>query len=432
MVRHNEIVSRERQMALKKLRYETQLLILLSLANGVVALDRLTASFLSPYLVADLGLNNTQLGLMSAALSIAVAASSVLLGRVADASGRRRLILLTATILFSLFSGLSGVAAGFGALLLARLLLGAAEGPMVPLSQAIMAEASHPSRRGFNMGVMQMAGAFLIGGMAGPVIATAVADAYGWRAAFFLSALPGLALALGLFIVMRPDAPRPARRAGDAPTMPFWTAVRTLWRVRNVRLSVLIAGLFSAWLMIQNVFLPVYLTQVKGLAPSTMGWVIGMGGLAGVAGGVTLPGLSDRMGRRPVITVACFLGIAAPVAVLLLPPDPIMLGIAILLGWIVLGIAPLYCGVIPSESAPAGLVTTAIGLCMGSGELIGGVLGPSVAGRAADGLGLAAPLWICVGLAIATGLLCLLLEESAPAVVTVDAPPQGLSKTSTP
>jgi ACS family hexuronate transporter-like MFS transporter len=171
-------------LAIKTLRYETQLLILLSLANGVVALDRLTASFLSPYLVADLGLNNTQLGLMSAALSIAVAASSVLLGRVADRTGRRRLILLSATVLFSLFSGLSGVAVGFGALLLARLLLGAAEGPMVPLSQAIMAEESHPSRRGFNMGVMQMAGAFLIGGMAGPVIATAVADAYGWRAAF--------------------------------------------------------------------------------------------------------------------------------------------------------------------------------------------------------------------------------------------------------
>jgi MFS family permease len=419
-------------LAIKSLRYETRLLILLSLANGVVALDRLTASFLSPYLVADLGLNNTQLGLMSAALSIAVAASSVLLGRVADRTGRRRLILLSATVLFSLFSGLSGVAAGFGALLLARLLLGAAEGPMVPLSQAIMAEESHPSRRGFNMGVMQMTGAFLIGGMAGPVIATAVADAYGWRAAFFLSALPGLALALGLFFVMRPDAPRPPRRSEDVPAVPLWAAIRTLWRVRNVRLSVLIAGLFSAWLMIQNVFLPVYLTQVKGLAPATMGWVIGMGGLAGVAGGVTLPGLSDRIGRRPVITVACFLGVAAPIAVLLLPPDPVMLGVAILFGWIVLGIAPLYCGVIPSESAPAGLVTTAIGLCMGSGELIGGVIGPSVAGRAADGFGLAAPLWICVGLAFVTGLLCLLLEESAPARLPAADPLQGLSSTITP
>jgi len=221
-------------LAIKTLRYETQLLILLSLANGVVALDRLTASFLSPYLVADLGLNNTQLGLMSAALSIAVAASSVLLGRVADRTGRRRLILLSATVLFSLFSGLSGVAAGFGALLLARLLLGAAEGPMVPLSQAIMAEESHPSRRGFNMGVMQMAGAFLIGGMAGPVIATTVADAYGWRAAFFLSALPGLTLALGLFFVMRPDPPRPARREGDAPAVPLGAALRTLLGGRAV------------------------------------------------------------------------------------------------------------------------------------------------------------------------------------------------------
>lgn len=395
--------------------YETRILILLSLANGVVALDRLTASYLSPYIVADLGLNNTQLGLLAASLSIAVAVSSVVLGRVADATGRRKLILLVATVLFSLFSALSGAVVGFAALLLARLLLGLAEGPMVPLSQAIMAEASRPERRGFNMGAMQMTGAFLIGGMLGPILATGIADAYGWRAAFFLSALPGVLLAVALFFVMRRDPPRAVVSKGEAPTLPLGQSIALLWKVRNVRLAFLIAGLFSAWLMVQNVFLPVYLTQVKGLAPATMGWVIGAGGIAGVAGGLTLPALSDRIGRKPVITTACFLGIVAPLAILALPPSPLALGGAVLLGWLVLGIAPLYCGVIPSESAPAGLVTTAIGLCMGAGELIGGVIAPAVAGRAADAFGLAAPLWICVGLAVVTGLLCLLLEESAPA-----------------
>jgi MFS family permease len=418
-------------MARGRFGYETGLLILLSLANGFVALDRLSATFLSPYIVADLKLSNTQLGLLAAALSIAVAVSSVLLGRVADATGKRKLILVLATILFSLFSGLSGLAAGFGALLIARLLLGLAEGPMVPLSQAIMADESNPARRGFNMGLMQMAGAFLIGGMAGPVIATMVADAYGWRAAFFLSALPGLMLAVALYLFMRRDPPRPRPLAGERAVLPFGQAVALLWKVRNVRISILIAGFFSAWLMVQNVFLPVYLTQVKGLAPSTMGWVLGMGGIAGVVGGLALPALSDRIGRKPVITVACFLGIAAPLMILALPPAPVPLGLAVLFGWLVIGIAPLYCGVIPSESAPAGLVTSAIGLCMGSGELIGGVIAPSIAGRAADMFGLESTLWICVGLAVLCGLLCLWLEESAPAARRAE-PDQGLSITSTP
>ncbi|HWW63681.1 MAG TPA: MFS transporter [Sphingomonadaceae bacterium] len=393
-------------------RYELGLLALLSLANGFVALDRLTASYLSPYIVADLGLSNTQLGLLAASLSLAVAISAFWLGRVADTTGRRKTMFVLATVAFSLFSALSGLAAGFLFLFGARFLLGLAEGPMVPISQAVMADESDPRRRGLNMGVMQMSGAFLLGAMIGPVLVTSLADLYGWRVAFFLSGVPGLLLALSLFFYMRPDAPRPVAAKGK--TIPLGTAIATFWRIGNMRASIAIAALFSAWLMIQNVFLPVYLTQVKGLAPATMGWVLGMGGLAGIVGGTLLPWLSDRIGRKPVCAIACFAGIGTPLALLLLPSSPVLLGLAILIGWLPVGIAPLYCAVIPSESVPAALTTSAIGLSMGTAELLGGVVAPFVAGRAADALGLEATLWLCMICAIAAGLFCLGLRETAP------------------
>lgn len=393
-------------------RYELGLLALLSLANGFVALDRLTASYLSPYIVADLGLSNTQLGLLAASLSLAVAISAFWLGRVADTTGRRKTMFVLATVAFSLFSALSGLAAGFLFLFGARFLLGLAEGPMVPISQAVMADESDPRRRGLNMGVMQMSGAFLLGAMIGPVLVTSLADLYGWRVAFFLSGVPGLLLALSLFFYMRPDAPRPVAAKGE--TIPLGAAIATFWRIGNMRASIAIAALFSAWLMIQNVFLPVYLTQVKGLAPATMGWVLGMGGLAGIVGGTLLPWLSDRIGRKPVCAIACFAGIGTPLALLLLPSSPVLLGLAILIGWLPVGIAPLYCAVIPSESVPAALTTSAIGLSMGTAELLGGVVAPFVAGRAADALGLEATLWLCMICAIAAGLFCLGLRETAP------------------
>jgi predicted MFS family arabinose efflux permease len=275
-----------------------------------------------------------------------------------------------------------------------------------------MADASDPRRRGFNRGAMQMTGAFLLGGMAGPVIATQLADALGWRAAFFLSAAPGLLLALGLALYMRPDA-RPARVARSP--IAIGATLAALLRIRNMRLTLAVAGLFTAWLAIQNVFLPVYLVQVKGLAPATMGWVLGMGGIAGVAGGLALPALSDRFGRKRVAAIGAFAGAAAPLAVLLLPPSPGLLALAILVGWSVLGIAPLYCAVIPSESVPPALVTSAIGLSMGTAELLGGVVAPYIAGRAADGFGLSATLYLCIGCALAAGFVCLRLEETMPA-----------------
>jgi MFS family permease len=392
--------------------YEVALLLVLTLANGVVAFDRLAATFLSPYIVADLKLDNAQLGLLAGALSGAVAISSFLGGQLADRTGRRKALLIACTLVFSLGSAVGGFALGFASLFAARFMLGLAEGPMVPVSQTVMVETSAPERRGFNMGVMQMAGAFLLGAMAGPIVATQIADAHGWRSAFFLSAVPGVVLALLMVVLVKRDQPI-TRTAGTAPPS-LLAALRQLLGIANMRAALLVAALFTAWLVLQNVFLPVYLTTVKALPAATMGKVLSMGGIAGVIGGAALPLLSDRIGRKPVVIGACLAGLIAPIAMLALPSDPLLLGGAILLGWLPLGIAPLYCATIPTESVPPALATSAVGLAMGTAELLGGVVAPALAGKAADIWGLGAVFVICAGLAITATATALLLTETAP------------------
>jgi hypothetical protein len=54
---------------------------------------------------------------------------------------------------------------------------------------------------------------------------------------------------------------------------------------------------------------------------------------------------------------------------------------------------------------------------MGTGELIGGVFSPFIAGYAADAVGLQAPLWIMAGLALAAGLVAIGIRETAPRVI---------------
>jgi sugar phosphate permease len=78
------------------------------------------------------------------------------------------------------------------------------------------------------------------------------------------------------------------------------------------------------------------------------------------------------------------------------------------------GIAALIIVVVPTESAPAGLSATAIGLATLVGEVIGGTLAPVVAGAVANRHGLAAPLWIAAGGAV---VVFLLLRETAPSKV---------------
>ncbi len=400
-------------MRLGRPRYEFRLLLLLSLTNGVVALERLSASFLSPFLVADLGLSNTQLGLLAAGLSATVAVSATWFGRLGDRTGRMKAILLLATIGFSLIAGLPALVGTFGALLLARMLLGVAEGPVVPISQSMMAQVSDPRRKGLNMGLLQMAGAYLIGGMAGPVLATYIASTYGWRMAFSASVVPGLVMATVIWLVAKPDKPA-AKSRGSVRGLSMRSDISSLLGIRNIRLCVIIAGLFAAWATIQGVFLPVYLVQHHGMSATTMGWVIAAGGLAGLLGGFGVPAISDHVGRKPVMVVCGFFMLFAPAAILWFPPHPASMSIAVFLGWLVMGMSPMYIGVIPSESAPLHMSASAIGLVTAAGEIFGGVLAPFGAGSLADHMGLASPFYVCLVLAVTCAITTCFLKETAP------------------
>jgi predicted MFS family arabinose efflux permease len=153
-----------------------------------------------------------------------------------------------------------------------------------------------------------------------------------------------------------------------------------------------------------------------------MSWVMGTLGISATIGSFAISGLSDRIGRRPVMIATPFIGVILPLAALYFTGSAWTLAIIFFFGWSLVGIFPLFMATVPSESVDARHVATALGLCMGTGEVIGGALSPSLAGAAADAWGLNMPLWIMTGLAIAAGLLAFALEESAPAKRRTPAP----------
>jgi MFS family permease len=173
-----------------------------------------------------------------------------------------------------------------------------------------------------------------------------------------------------------------------------------------------IAALFTAWLTIQNVFLPRYLTGLMGYTPQTMSWLLSLAGLGGLVGGILIPALSDRFGRRSLTILTSFGSVLVPLALLTVAGAPAILGIAFVIGSLTIGCAPLVCAIIPSESVPPGRMTTAVALSMCTAELIGGVLSPPLAGWAADVWGLRAPFYLDIALALACGVLALGLTET--------------------
>ena len=395
--------------------YQVMLVALLSLNFGIVFFDRNALNFLMPFVQPDLGLSNTQVGILASALSLTWACAAFGIGVVSDRTGSRKGLLILATLAFSACSFLSGLAASFAALLGARLLMGAAEGGIMPISQAMIASEVRPERRGLAMGVTQNFGSNLLGSFVAPVLLVAFATAFSWRHAFFLAGIPGIVAALLMWRFIREPArpPAAATQAAAGPTMTWLQA----FRERNVLICAVMGILLVSYLVVCWAFMPLFLTQVRGFSPQTMGWLMGTLGISATVGAFLVSGLSDRIGRRPLMIAMPLIGVILPLGALYFDGSVWGLAGIFFVGWGLTGIFPLFMATVPSESVDRRHIATVLGVCMGTGEIVGGVLSPSIAGLAADRAGLSAPLWIMLGLTVAAGVLALGLRETAPRIM---------------
>jgi MFS family permease len=400
------------------MKYETRLIWVLGITFGFVFFDRNAVNYLMPFIVSDLKLSNQQVGMIASALSFTWAIAGFLGGAYSDRSGNRKTLLLTTVIAFSLCSFLSGLAASFVMLLLARLLMGLAEGPILPVAQLLVALESSDARRGHNMGVMQNFGSNLLGSFVAPLVLVALAGLYSWRAAFFIAGIPGLVMALMIARYVRtPAKPAPQQIAQRPSPTQHNGGMRygEMLRYRNIWLCMLMSIVMVAWMVLGWAFLPLFYVDVRRLSAGQMSLLMSVLGLSAAFFSFIVPGLSDRFGRRPVIVAFNLIGLLVPVAALYYAGSLYVLAALIFIGWSASGTFPLFMGTIPSETIPARYVATSLGLVMGLGEILGGVSGPWAAGWAADRYGLRAPIMIEAGCALVGTLLALFLRETAPA-----------------
>ena len=412
--------------------YQVMLAALLSINFGIVFFDRNASNFLMPFIQPDLHLNNTQVGILAGALSLTWAIAAFGIGLVSDKTGSRKGLLVMATVAFCGCSFLTGMASSFAMMLGARLLMGAAEGGIMPISHSMIATEVEPRHRGLAMGVTQNFGSNLLGSFVAPVLLVAFAGLYGWRHAFFLAGAPGLLTALLIWRFVK-EVPRRAGGASrdslrGAPVAPGAEAavtsearekgsLRGALAERNVVICAVQGVLLVSYLVLCWAFMPLYLTQVRHYDPGTMGWLMGTLGISATIGAFAISALSDRVGRRPLLIIMPLIAVILPLGAMYYEGSVWGLAAIFFVGWGVNGIFPLFMGTVPSESVSPRHMATALGVCMGTGEILGGVLAPSLAGSIADRVGLQAPLWMMLGVTVAGALLAFGLRETAPRVL---------------
>lgn len=386
--------------------YENGIVGLMSLTFGVLFFDRLALNYLVPYVSKDLDLNNTQIGLLAAGLSLAWAFSSYFTTAWSESRNKNKITFIVAIFIFSVCSFGSGMAIGFGTLLAARLVMGLAEGPVIPLAQIFVERESSPSRLGLNVGIVQAVGGALFGSILAPVILIQIAENMGWRTAFYIAGIPGLFMGILAAIYLKKST---AESRGKSEHSGF--NVKELWKYNNIKWGTALACCVFGWWFATIPFITKYFTDVQGMEAGTMQKTMGLLGVAMLLSSLLFPGISDKIGRKKALLIALSLGIFYPFAVYFLNGTEVHLP-AMFITYAMVGTIPLVAAIVPSEAVPNRLKAKAVGFVTAVAEIVGGVLIPAIAGGLSDVINESAFLWVATVLAVLSLFFLSKLEET--------------------
>ncbi len=358
-------------------------------------IDRQIVNILAEPIARDLGLSDTQIGLMTGlAFALFYTALGLPIARYADrATTHRPRLIAVALATWSLMTALCGLAQNFIQLLLARIGVGVGEAGCTPPAHSLISDMVPPERRSSALAFYSLG--IPVGSLLGMMIGGVLADWFGWRQAFLFVGLPGVGMAVLVWFLLKEPRYEGVLRQNAAsapPEMPLMQAVGSVLGSRAFVL-LLFAGSAAAFLSYGKVtWTTIFFQRTHELTPGEVGFWFGLiNGIAGAAGTFLGGWLADKYGaanRRHVLTApAVGMAIAAPIAFLAYqaPTWPIALALLII---------PTLCNSLyygPVYSAAQGLVpirsrAIAAATLLFFQNLIGLGLGPLFFGMLSDWL----------------------------------------------
>jgi MFS family permease len=260
--------------------------------------DRSILAVLVQPIKSEFALSDAQLGLLGGlAFALLYTTLGIPIARLADRSNRVNIITVS-LFAWSLFTGLTGFATSFVQLLAARLAVGIGEAGCSPAAYSLIGDYFTKKRRATAAATYAMG---ISGGVfVGFVVATRIAHAYGWRAAFFAVGFPGVLLSVVVKLTLR----EPPRGFSDGISVtalqpPLGELLKKLWLKRAFRNLSLGAALSAFVAYGAGAFYPAFLMRSYGLTMMEVGARLGIVTALGGFIGAFLGGrLTDWFGNR--------------------------------------------------------------------------------------------------------------------------------------
>jgi len=284
--------------------YRNYALAVLFLGYVVNFIDRSILSILLEPIKLELELSDTQLGLLGGlAFALFYSTLGIPIAALADRWSRVK-VLSIAMVIWSGMTAICGLAQGFTMLLLARIGVGVGEAGASPPSHSLISDYFPIETRATALSIYALGIPF--GSMVGNFVGGWGAEELGWRATFVLVGLPGVLIALLVWITLR----EPPRGMSDVRTTPIAdvpaprvkVVLNFLWERISFRHIAFAAGLhafvgygagtWNAPFLIRSHEMPI--TEVG----SWLALISGIGAIGTFMGGYLADKLADRFDDR--------------------------------------------------------------------------------------------------------------------------------------
>ena len=331
-------------------------------------------------------LSDTQLGALGTLPIVLYALVGLPLGRLAD-SGSRKKLLAAGVAVWASLTAFGGLAQTYLMLMLSRLGVFFGEAACAPAATSWIGDLFPAERRSRALAIFMLG--VPIGGALSYAISGPVAQAWGWRAALAVAALPALLLIPALLSLDEPargaSEARPVRAAAPPPA---WSILRipTMWWI------IASGALVNFNLYALATFFPAFLTRYHGLSVARAGLWAGFGyGAAGIAGGLAAGAWGDRVIHKRkdgrMLSAAAAALLAAPLALAGIHQPAGAAAPSIALIMLAYGFLNMYYGLVYSAIhdivAPT-VRATAMAVYFLAMYLCGASFGPLITGRLSD------------------------------------------------
>ena len=361
---------------------------LITLGHSLTHWYPATFYLILPIIGKELGLSYSQIGLIITCQYIAGAVANIPGGVLVDTVGRKGMLMAVSLFWVGFPYLLMGFSHSYLMLLGCVALVGFGNSLWHPTAIPTLANR-FPERKGLVLSLHGMGGN--VGDAIAPIVVGALLATLTWREVVILNVVPGIVIALLLFVLLGTLQLKGKKReaSGEGQSLrSYFQGLPELFRNRGLILLSTSSAFRSLTQNTLLTFLPVFLAYELGYSPFLVGACLFALQTAGFAASPIAGHLSDRMGRKRIMMTSMAMTAVVLVFMALAGKSLAFVAFVAVLGFFLYAIRPVMQAWL-LESTPKKMGGTSIGVLFGA-QAAGSSIGPLLGGLVADRYGLPA------------------------------------------